>query len=119
MVSLLLTMDVHGQPPPAAGQTGNADAGKKLYNSIGCWECHGYSGQGGGAGPKIARIAVPLPAFDKLLRAPKGEMPPYSAKVLSDQEVADILAFLKSIPAPKDVKEIPLLNSTTDQTPAP
>ena len=30
------------QTPPAS----NADAGKKLFVSFGCWTCHGYEGQG-------------------------------------------------------------------------
>jgi mono/diheme cytochrome c family protein len=37
-------------------------------------------------------------------------MPGFSEKVVSDQEVADIYAYLKTIPAPKPVKDIPLLN---------
>jgi mono/diheme cytochrome c family protein len=32
---------------------GNAANGKKLFETIGCFECHGYAGQGGGAGPKL------------------------------------------------------------------
>jgi hypothetical protein len=37
-------------------------------------------------------------------------MPPYTNKVISDQELADIYAFLKSIPATPSAKTIPLLN---------
>jgi hypothetical protein len=37
-------------------------------------------------------------------------MPPYSAKALPDQDLADIYAFLKSIPMPPKGKDIPLLN---------
>ena len=37
-------------------------------------------------------------------------MPAYTDKVVSDQEVADIYAYLKSLPAPRPVKDIPLLN---------
>jgi len=37
-------------------------------------------------------------------------MPPYTAKVMSDKEVADIYAFLLTIPAPPAVSGIPLLN---------
>jgi hypothetical protein len=38
-------------------------------------------------------------------------MPPYEAKVLPDQDVADIYAFVKQLPAPRDAKDIPLLNA--------
>jgi cytochrome c1 len=37
-------------------------------------------------------------------------MPPYTAKVVSDQDLADIYAFLQSVKQPPPVKDIPLLN---------
>lgn len=37
-------------------------------------------------------------------------MPPYTSKTVSDAQLADIYAFLKAIPRPRDAKEIPLLN---------
>jgi hypothetical protein len=37
-------------------------------------------------------------------------MPPYTLKVLSDAELADIYAFLRSIPPPRGEKDIPSLN---------
>jgi mono/diheme cytochrome c family protein len=104
------------QQKPSSGSavtapTGNAENGKKLYKSIGCWQCHGYSGQGGRAGPKLVPNPMPVAAFTKYVRAPGGdEMPPYTSKVVSDAQLADIYAFLKTIPPPRDVKEIPLLN---------
>ena len=36
-------------------------------------------------------------------------MPPYSEKILSDDELADIYAYLKAVPKPVDYKTIPLL----------
>ena len=41
---------------------------------------------------------------------PSGGMPPYRAKVMSDQELADVYAYIKTFPEPKPVKDIPLLN---------
>jgi hypothetical protein len=38
-------------------------------------------------------------------------MAPYTAKILTDQELADIYAFLLTIPAPPAVNTIPLLNN--------
>jgi hypothetical protein len=46
------------------------------------------------------------------LRHPVNDMPPFTNKVLSDSEITDIYAFLKSIPAPPDVKTIPMLSSS-------
>ena len=37
-------------------------------------------------------------------------MPPYSGKILSDGDLADIYAYLQSIPKPPDATSIPLLN---------
>ena len=36
-------------------------------------------------------------------------MPPYTPKSVSDQELADIYAFLLTIPAPPAVDSIPIL----------
>jgi hypothetical protein len=38
-------------------------------------------------------------------------MVPYTTKVVTDQELADIYAFLLTIPAPPAVNTIPLLNN--------
>jgi hypothetical protein len=37
-------------------------------------------------------------------------MPPYTAKVVKDTELADIHAFLQSLPQPPAVKDVPLLS---------
>jgi hypothetical protein len=44
------------------------------------------------------------------VRTTSGTMPPYSAKILSDDDLSDIYAYLQSIPKPPDAKSIPLLN---------
>jgi mono/diheme cytochrome c family protein len=49
-------------------------------------------------------------AIRAYVRHPAGGMPPYTPKVLSDSQIDDIYAFLKTIPAPPPVKDIPLLN---------
>jgi len=38
-------------------------------------------------------------------------MPPYTAKVVSDKDLADIYAFLQSAKQPPPVKDIPLLKN--------
>jgi mono/diheme cytochrome c family protein len=94
--------------PPA----GNAQNGKKLFMSDGCYECHGQQGQGA-AQTGAARIGPPqlsYEGFQNYVRSPKNQMPPYTAKALPDQDLADIYAFLKSIPMPPKGKDIPLLN---------
>ena len=91
-----------------AAPAGNAENGKKIYKTYGCYQCHGYEGQGGG-GPRLGPDALAYPAFSRYTRRPTGEMPPYTSKVVSDKELADIYAFLKSLPKPPDPKSIPLL----------
>jgi ubiquinol-cytochrome c reductase cytochrome c subunit len=93
-----------------AAQDGNADNGKKLFARFGCYECHGYMGQGGSAGARIARTPLTADRFMAYVRHPTGQMPPYTAKVVTDAELVDIRAYLVSIPAPQPVKNIPLLN---------
>ena len=95
-----------------APPTGNAQNGKKLFNADGCYECHGRQGQGA-AQTGAARIGPPLLSFEgfqNYVRSPKINMPPYTSKALPDQDLADIYAFLKSIPMPPKGKDIPLLN---------
>jgi mono/diheme cytochrome c family protein len=113
---LVTVVSVLGAQTPASSPktatiapAGNAQNGKKLFESDGCYQCHGHAGQGG-AGARIAPRPIPFAAFEKYVRHPTGEMPPYTAKVVSDQELADIYAFLESIPQPPAAKTIPLLN---------
>ena len=95
---------------PADELKGNAENGKKLFAAYGCYECHGRQGAGAATGPRIGPPAITLAAVMRYVRAPTGQMPPYTAKVVSDQEIADIYAFLKAFPAPQPAKDIPLLN---------
>ncbi|HKD06797.1 MAG TPA: cytochrome c [Bryobacteraceae bacterium] len=100
----------------SGAKAGNAENGKKLFAADGCYECHGLQGQGGSAapvgsyGPRLAPPRIPVEAIRLYIRHPSGSMPPYAAKVLSDAQIDDIYAFLKTIPAPPPVKDIPLLN---------
>jgi mono/diheme cytochrome c family protein len=97
--------------PPAAAPAGNAETGKRLFMKDGCYECHGLQGQGAQAtAPRIGPDPVSFPVFTRYIRKPTGEMPPYTDKVLSDAELADIYAFLKSLPRPPAATTIPLLN---------
>jgi len=75
----------------------------------GCYECHGYVGQGGMAGVRLAPWTLPPQALIRYVRHPSGEMPPYTDKVMTDQELIDVTAYLKSIPAPNAAKNTPLL----------
>jgi ubiquinol-cytochrome c reductase cytochrome c subunit len=87
----------------------SAEKGKATFVSKGCWQCHGFVGQGG-VGTKLAPNPLPLDAMTAFVRNTKGRMPPYSEAVLSNEDLADIHAYLDSIPKGADYKSIPLLN---------
>jgi mono/diheme cytochrome c family protein len=88
---------------------GDVANGKKLFETIGCFECHGYAGQGG-AGARLAPGVLSAANFLKYVRQPAGAMPPYTSKVATDAELNDIRAYLATMPAPPPLKSIPILN---------
>jgi ubiquinol-cytochrome c reductase cytochrome c subunit len=94
----------------AQAPAGNADNGKRLFTKYGCWECHGYQGQGSSAGARLAPRPIAAAALIAYVRHPAGQMPPYTSKVASDADLTDIRAFLATVPVPPPVKSIPLLN---------
>jgi len=95
----------------ALAQSGDTGHGKHLFEEKGCYQCHGHEGQGGLAGARLSQIKLPQAAFIAYVRNPRsGSMPPFRAKVLSDQDLADIYAYIKTFPEPKPAKDIPLLN---------
>ena len=109
MMGALLSTTLSAQAP-ATAPPGNAASGQKLFQSHGCWTCHGTVAHGGGgSGPRIAGRVPAWPAFSKAVRRPTDEMIPYTEKVLSNQELADIFAWLRSLPAPPAVASIPQL----------
>jgi|SRR5690348_3243520 mono/diheme cytochrome c family protein len=93
-----------------AQPNGNAENGKRLFLRDGCWECHGYAGQGGRDGARIASTVLNAQALIRYVRRPSGSMPAYIDKIISDQELTDVWTYLKTLPGPKPVKDIPLLN---------
>jgi mono/diheme cytochrome c family protein len=103
---LLLPLFALAQSAPS----GNADNGKRLFLRDGCWECHGYAGQGGRDGARIGATSLTLQGVIRYVRKPTGAMPAFTDKLISDQELTDIYAYLKSLPPVKAAKDVPLLN---------
>jgi ubiquinol-cytochrome c reductase cytochrome c subunit len=87
-----------------------SEKGKQLYVKHGCWQCHGFVGQGGVAGPALVPKVMPLEAMTSFVRNSNRAMPPYREAVLPDADMAEIHAYLVAIPPPPDPKSIPLLN---------
>ncbi|HEX4238001.1 MAG TPA: cytochrome c [Xanthobacteraceae bacterium] len=93
---------------------GDAGNGKRIYLAVGCFTCHGRSGQGGalnGPAPILASTALPFDGFKGQIRDPSNDMPAYSDAVLSDKDIADIFAFVESLPGPRSPKDISILNN--------
>ena len=59
----------------------------------------------------LAQTAMPIEGFRAQIRNPVNDMPAYPDAVLSDKDIADIYAFVKSLPGPRSPKDIPILNN--------
>ncbi len=93
---------------------GDPVEGKRLYLAVGCFTCHGRSGQGGamnGPAPILAKTQMPFEGFKGLLRSPVNDMPTYSEKVMTDKQVADIYAFVESLPGPRPTKDMKIFDN--------
>src|SRR5215831_18848758 len=86
---------------------GDAKAGLTAYQKYGCYTCHGIIGQGTlRDGPHLNAAALGFPALLSQLRTPRYEMPAYTEVQISDKGVADIFAYLTTLPKAPDVKSI-------------
>ena len=101
---------VRAQDAPSGGApAGDAAEGKRLYLAVGCFTCHGRAGQGGamnGPAPILAGTAVPFDGFKGQLRQPSSDMPAYSETVMSERQMADIYAFLQTLPGPRPTRDM-------------
>jgi uncharacterized repeat protein (TIGR01451 family) len=90
----------------AAAPVGNAEAGKAhfMIGNTSCRNCHGTDGEGAW-GPTLAGRGLTYEKFRSYVRNPLGRMPAYVPSELTDQEIADMVAYFNSLPA--------------EQTPAP
>jgi mono/diheme cytochrome c family protein len=94
--------------PVLAAADPSADRGKAVFIAENCYLCHGTAGQGG-AGPTIAppRLMSSYGAFAAWVRKTgPGNMPAYTANVLSDADLAAIYAYLSSLKAPTSIPAV-------------
>lgn len=113
IIALAAVVGVGAQTAPApasSAPSGNADEGKKVFVSYGCYQCHGREAQGSSAsGPRLGPKPIAFTAFSRYVRRPTGQMPPYTSTVVSDADLANIYAYVQSRASPPAVQDIPLL----------
>ena len=111
MKSILIVLAFVASTALAQTKAGDAPNGKRIFLRNGCYQCHGTVGQGGLAGARLAQTKLTLAGFTAYVRNPRpSNMPPYRSKVMSDQELADVYAYLQSVPPPVPLESIPILN---------
>ncbi len=83
--------------PDALLAAADPGRGQALFFENGCNVCHGDTGQGG-IGPKIAKTQIGLAAEIQQYRTPGEAMPAFSADLVPDADVANIYAWLQTLP---------------------
>ena len=89
-------------PPPAPPPSADPERGRQVFFANGCNACHGDQGQGG-IGPTIAQTRFSVDRVIGQYRSPRGLMPPFPASVIPDETVADVRAWLQTLPLPEDI----------------
>ncbi len=79
--------------------SGTVDAGRAVWamGNTSCRNCHGGEGEGAFA-LALAGRKLTFERFRDYVRSPKGRMPGYVASELTDQEIADLVAYFDSLP---------------------
>lgn len=83
----------------AAAPVGNPEAGRAVWatGNTSCRNCHGGDGEGAFA-IALAGRKLPYQRFRDYVRTPKGRMPAYIESELTDQEIADLVAWFDTLP---------------------
>jgi len=113
LLGLVAPIRAQQRPPATTNLAPDAiEKGKQNFVTYACYACHGYGGQGSDVGPRIDTTRLTLQGFVNIVRKPARRMPPFrTERQITDAALAEIYAFLKSLPSPPDPKTIPLLNA--------
>jgi len=96
IVILSLTLAACGGSSAPAEPKGDAAAGKTAFASLPCVGCHGENAEGS-IGPKLAGFSEGWEKFQTTVRNGQEEMPKFGTDVVSDQQLADVYAWLTSL----------------------
>ena len=92
-----------GKDIPAAGATtgsparSTVDAGRTAFARAQCESCHGPNANGAGQGPALLPFTKNLQELTGIVRQGIGLMPAISRNNATDEEIADILQYLRSL----------------------
>jgi mono/diheme cytochrome c family protein len=93
----------------AQAPAGDAKRGEALFTKNMCYTCHGTAGQGTRYGTRLGPRTLPWEAFSHQVRRPRAAMPRYPAEYVSDQDLADIVAYLANVKASPKAADIAIL----------
>ena len=81
----------------ASGGAGNVQAGLAVFKSAGCGGCHSNLGKAAGTGPKLTGTTRDDAYIANIIRNGKSPMPAHAADEVSDQQITDITAYIRSL----------------------
>ena len=103
--SCVLMTSAIAQTPEPITAAGDVERGTQTFMRVGCYQCHGREAQGASTGPRLGPNPLPLAAFTRAVRTPRNDMPPYTTKILSAGELADVYAFVSARPRPHQLPQ--------------
>jgi ubiquinol-cytochrome c reductase cytochrome c subunit len=118
-ISQLHAGEIAQAGPSTAAPSADAAEGKKIYAAMGCYQCHGYAGQGGeGTGPALVSLRLSDEAFVAYVRKPARVMPAFSPKILPQDSLLRVLAYIRTLDPGRPPAQIPLLAPYVTNMPA-
>jgi mono/diheme cytochrome c family protein len=95
----------------ASTASGQENPGKAAYARV-CEACHGPSGKGGGQGPALVPFDLELGELVMIVRQGIGMMPAISRDQITDEEIAEVRAYLLAL----SHGQAPMLSSGSGST---
>ncbi len=110
-------------PAPTSPVTGNAATGKALFQTYGCYACHGFNGETGRAfvghwgnlGTEQAFLTFLRGRANVAPLTPSANMPSFAVEAMSDRQAKDIYAYIRTFKSTApELKDIPTLNTIVE-----
>jgi mono/diheme cytochrome c family protein len=100
-VFTILSVAISGSAgrPAAVQDEGSKAPGLAAYDRV-CHTCHGPEGRGDAA-PRLVPFDRSIEELQAVVRDGRGQMPPISEKRLTNEELVQIVEYLKSLSKPQ------------------